>query len=735
MFLRRLLNTALVNASVFTIVMTPVSQGLAAEKQTNEINRQKVQQALLTMGLNKSMTYGEFWEKNKQTYPERLQKVLGPYFTKFSKEVMPQFEVEEAKGSNGQPVPVLRITQKGQLHNIQLIGDVDNFAKFNNTMLSATDLINFDDAFYRLSAADIKLRRQLVADANPPVTPKTGYPEISLATWKTMSQAQRASYVLNLRDLWMDAKNVLAEESKLKPKSKAKSKKYSILEWLLDEKAYAQNAFDGEVTQEALPPAPKPNFKPPVNPYSKKVTGPSAAEDESSKPSAKTAAALEGTTCIVAGYVSRYVKGKCSIDDVIDRHNSNESYIKKTNDICASSGKYACNPLIYGTPGGSPICLSKADPTFQIATHWSENQSTCDKQARLTNTKIEAQGNNKDTAFYVDLASKSQTAAFEDQKKSNFERSKNFIDGLLLAKGKNKLGKEPLSAEDFELIKTIRDNFNEDIQKARESCTGNLSYKGHEKNFYGACEQLHKRFLFVAEVLSDSPGCKDGSKMNPNTLQCICDDNKEVIPGNTCPKDPKPPVVTPGDGNTETPCDLTCPSGTVCKFVPQSNGKEVKECVGTPKETVPVEKAKKKGKFGQFMLKALPWIAGAGVLVGMYFLWKPHFPKLKAAGDTCANGTTTCASSCTSPLSYINGSCQCASCAPGQTIIDASACLCGTAGTGNTICGDGVTVVTDPNDCPKTIVCSDGSIVSSQINCPDTTPIQKTNSQKVNTTK
>lgn len=734
MLLRRFLNTLMVNTSVFTLVMTPVSQGFAAEKQTNEINRQKVQQALLTMGLNKSITYGEFYEKNKNLYPERLQKVLGPYFTKFSKEVMPQFEVEQAKGSNGQVYPVLRISQKGQLHNVQMIGDVDNYMKFNSTMLSATDLINFDDAFYRLSAGDVKLRRQLTSDSNPPVTQKTGYPEISLATWKTLTAAQRASYVLNMRDTWMDAKTVLSEQTKIKPKSKAKSKKYSLLEWIFDEKAFAQSAFDGEVTQEALPPAPKPNFAPPVNPYSKKISGSTTAAE--SKTSAKAAAAaLEGTTCIVAGYVSRYVKGKCSIDDVIERHNSNESYIKKTNDICVTSGKYACNPLIYGTPGGSPICLSKTDPTFQVATHWSETQSTCDKQARLTNSKITSEGSNKDAAFYVDLASKSQAAALEDQKKSNFERSKNFIDGLLLAKGKNKLSKEPLSAEDFELIKTIRDNFNEDIQKARESCTGHLDYKKHEKNFYGACEQLHKRFLFVAEVLSETPGCKDGSKMNPNTLLCACEDGKEVAPGNICPKDTKPPVVvTPG--GPETPCDLTCPSGTTCKFVPQSNGKEVKECVGTPKETVPLEQAKKKGKFGQFMLKALPWIAGAGVLVGMYFLWKPFFPKLKSAGDACANGATGCATTCTAPLSYVNGSCQCASCVPGQTIIDASACLCGTAGTGNNlICSDGVTVVTDLANCPagNSYTCWDGTTVSNPINCPEQ-PATKTN-QKINTAK
>lgn len=710
----------MVKAAAFTIVFAPVSQGLAAQKIKDQIDKAQLQEALSTMGLNKSTTYGEFYKKNKSLFPERLQKELEPYFTKFSNEPMPQFEVSQAKDSAGNMIPVLRLSQSGQLHNIQFFGQDDKFVKFNNTQLSTEDVINFDDMLIRLSAGDAKLRQQLEVK-NSVSAPFKGYPAISASVWQSMKPADKASYILNMRDLWNDARKVLSEKDKLKNSKR----KFSLYNAVFSNEAYAQ--FE-DTTQENIAPAAS--------------IAPKTPAVQSQANVATTPSAIAGTTCIVAGYVSRYTnKGVCSVDKII-RDQRNGGFIDEANhgssDVGESkkhpsacdnnAGFYACNPLIYGAPGGKAICINKRSVEFQKATHWqADKNESCDQKSRLTSQPINLDGNSKTAEFYSGAAAKAEQAALSEQMNEDFKRSKDFIDGLLLFKGKKALGSDPLDQDTFNIIKTLRDNFNEDIQKARESCSAQMSYKKHEKNFYGACEQLHKRFLFVSKVLEKSPGCSDGAKLDENSLMCICPDGKNKLPGEKCeqkPVDPQPPVVTPVDPPTVVgKCDPMCDSNKEkCAKVTEHNGVEVWQCVSIA-DGKPVIK-KEKGRFWKFMGKALPWIAGAGVLAAMYFLWKPKIPKLKAAGDLCPNGQPApCVQSCTAPKVYSNGVCVCPACPPGQTVTDLNACTCSTSGTNGPTkytCADGVTVVTDLKDCPKPkYTCWDGTIVENPMNCPE----------------
>ena len=62
------------------------------------------------MGLNKSMTFGEFFEKNKGLYPPRIQKMLEPLVAKFKNEPMPSIEIAETKNSLGETVPAMRLS-------------------------------------------------------------------------------------------------------------------------------------------------------------------------------------------------------------------------------------------------------------------------------------------------------------------------------------------------------------------------------------------------------------------------------------------------------------------------------------------------------------------------------------------------------------------------------------------------------------------------------------------------
>ena len=190
------------------MVVLPVSQGLAAEKQAEAISKANVQNAIYEMGLNKSMTYGEFFKKNKDKYPVRLQKELAPYFSKFKNELMPQFDVASVKGADGINIPSLRISQNGQLNNIQIFGEEKKYLKFNNTTLTESDLVNFDDMLTKLSAGDIKLRQQL-ENTNSEKKTFNGFPEITKESWTKLNAEQRAGYVIAMRLLYNDAHGVL----------------------------------------------------------------------------------------------------------------------------------------------------------------------------------------------------------------------------------------------------------------------------------------------------------------------------------------------------------------------------------------------------------------------------------------------------------------------------------------------------------------------------------------------
>lgn len=707
--------------SIFTMVMFPVAQGQAAKNQAAIINKASVQQSLQTLGLNKSMTYGEFYKKNQHLFPTYVKEQLAPYFNLHAKAVMPQFDIGQAKSSTGEMVPVLRVSQNGQLHNIQIYGDVEKFAKFDNTTLSAVDVQNFNDMMMRLTNGDVKLRKQAfdVANTKNKTMFTTGYPDIGKDAWKKMSRTDRARYILNMRDLWLDSKKVLQEKSKIEAKNK-KNKSYSFFNVLFSNSAVAQ-------TQEIPPPA------------NASFDGDDGSISNTTV-SATSSPRRTGATCIVAGYVSTYTsKGVCSIDNII-RSQVENGIIEKANygasDVNAGrkksvatacenqKGFYACNPLIYGTPGGNPICINRRSVEFQKATHWQADvNNSCDQSARLTNNYIELGGNNKTAEFYQNALVNANSAAFIEQETQDFARSRDFLNGLLKFQGLGELYDKALDDSSLALIKTFRDNFNADITQARESCSSQMNYKGHEKNFYGACEQLHKRFLYVADVLSKTPGCKDGSQIDRDSLQCKCSDGKSVNPGAQCAKPASPDVtpVTPVNPDNST-CNPACDAKTEkCVLAAEHNGVKSYEC----KPIADVKPDKKKGKFGAFLNKALPWIAGAAALTAMYFLWKPKIPKLNPAGDKCPDGTTMpCAPVCTNVNQVrVNGTCVCAACPPGQTVINQAECLCGNTGIvnpTNITCADGVTIVTDISQCPKTLyTCWDGTKVENPINCPE----------------
>ncbi|MBC7456682.1 MAG: hypothetical protein H7235_00270 [Bdellovibrionaceae bacterium] len=704
----------LTHLSVLTMVLMPVAQGLAAEKQQQDISKAMVQNAIYEMGLNKSTTYGEFFKKNKDKYPPRLQKELEPYFAQFSDQMMPQFDVGTAKGSDGKTYPTLRISQNGELHNVQIFGETDRYAKFNNTNLTEVDLINFDDALIRLSAGDVKLRQQLEATKTTMKSSQksfVGFPDVTKDSWAKLTPEQRAGYVISMRLLYNDAHGVLLASSKNKKPTK-KGKKFSFLESFMGEEAYAI-------------PSSEPDWE-----NIDTAAGNSAAATSVSK------APNQGLdSCLVAGYVTTY-KGKvCKYSEMIKNYSDVSSLSRKAYASCGSGTKIACNPLVFGTPGGNPICIDRKDnDDVQKATHY---EGPCER-ANHTNSKISFLNDESNKSARYDSKNVNKTSdqikaeAKSEQEKAMYQSTKDYIAGVLKFKDPSLhalfIDNKPNEQVINELLQINKD-FNSEISQATEACKIASSKKGyHEKNFWGACDQLQRRFIFVAEYLSKNPGCKDGKPVDSTTLKCSCVDGNNVIPGGECKATPpNPPVVTSGDPTPVKPgsvdpgkCDPVCTSDESCKLQEKTDdGIEVWQCVSKKV----VDSKKKKGGFGKFLNAALPWVVGVGALVGMYFLFKPKKVKLNPAGDRCPDGTNApCVNSCVSPQVYFSGmGCKCAACPPGQTIINAKTCECGMQGNDvKIVCPNGVTIVDKLEDCPKALyTCWDGSQVANAINCPE----------------
>ena len=73
-FLLKWARLVLVSVSVWTMVFSPVAYGAQASKQFDQITQNELKQLVINLGLNKRMTYKEFWEKTKHLYPTKVHR-------------------------------------------------------------------------------------------------------------------------------------------------------------------------------------------------------------------------------------------------------------------------------------------------------------------------------------------------------------------------------------------------------------------------------------------------------------------------------------------------------------------------------------------------------------------------------------------------------------------------------------------------------------------------------------
>jgi hypothetical protein len=720
--------------ALFTMVMSPVALGAEAQK----LSKLKVEGYLAQMGLNKQITLGEFYQKNKNLFPPRIQKQIEPLFTNYKNQMMPQFELVTSKGPQGTDVQTLRVSQNGELMNIQLFGEKEKFAKFQNTNLTEIDVIHFDDMFTRITQGDEKYRIQ-TAKAIKTTTSKikkmTGYPELEASVWKKMSQTERAAYLVNLRLMWNDARRVLNELDK-KTKKPTKTS-------LLDQQVEKWDALMSFLNQPAQAAGQAPQTKIAAGKTLATVTSEGG-----------TTASISSDNCIVAGYVSRYSGGKCGADD---RYLSYSDRVKNeivytANTKCTEShgsGSIACNPYVYGTPGGNPVCVSTKEASFQIATHAN---GPCDTVSPLGSSdnlvKEDLKNGNRYSDTNMSLSEEQLKQKYKDEQKNNPAYVENFINGMLQFNKKNNPidFSKPLTDESIQAIKNIKDVFDKDIITARISCEKAAANKKNEKNFWGACDQLHRRHLFIANYIENGhPGCPDGQKtVNPDTLKCQCGKGQEALPGSSCStvgtSPSNPPASVPAESNkpaaaacSEPPTskDCQCPNGAAPTVSikgeegSHSEGAEVLTC----SQAFGGAQPKSECGLGCQLLKglkvALPFVIGGVAIYALYRLMKPKVPTLNSAADSCPNGSRLpCSQACAAPfVAQADSKCGCADCPPGQTLRDVSACTCSTSSSTESTqytCWDGVTKVSDLTLCPaQNYTCWDGSKVTNVLNCPE----------------
>lgn len=565
MFTRSLLKVAswtLAHASWMTMTLSPVAMGKAAEKNSVDYYKQQVRE----IGLDKKITAKEFWEKVKNDLPGYAYFEIEQAVKQNPNALMPKFEVSSSKTSDGQVIPVITFTENGKTSTIQMYGEKDKFMKYNNTVVSENDSKTPSTLFQKLIDGDSKLNKQYQdglkkqrqvsgTSAKNTTTKSNGlFSQMNKNMWKKMTMEQRVSYFIQMRMMYLDAKKV----TELNSKNGKKTSSFNQLEMIY--KAIFQDA-EAQVPSDAA----------------KLGTSDKKHVVTSLDGKKKISIPYDAQSCIVAGYVGKYVpmvnnvngqkRPGCSVD-VATANYANKSgleYVVDANKQCMNDkgvSGIACNPIIYGYPNGSPICVSKNSQEFQIATHW---EGPCDTASRLSYTKDVVDTQGKDYSKIVPRSAQEE-AIRKDQETQNLALTKSFIEGVLTKKDANLLalfkdGKWSQALEDE--INRMGSQFDKEIEEAIAICEKDITAK-HEKNQKGACDQLHRRKLFYKEFI------KTLKKDEPTVVT-----SGDVTTPTVCPADPDP----------TNPCIEPEPVAQCDQYPPLKVGAELNtDCTCTNKE-------------------------------------------------------------------------------------------------------------------------------------------------------
>jgi hypothetical protein len=749
----------MVGASTFTLLTSPVAMGAEAKR----LSKAQLQQTIEKMGLNQSITMGEFYEKNKHLMSQLVQNELEPVFMANKNVKMPDVEVTSSKNTLGEEVPTIRLSQEGELVNVQWFGERNKLAKIQNTTLNETDVVNFNDIIVRLSAADEKFRKQLDSGKPPKAYKSVKYPDVSRLEWMSMSAYDKANYIVNLRLLWEDSVKVLAAKEKLAPAKGKKQKKTSQNFFEQNKYFFALlTGFEAEAVEGIV------------------IGGGTAGTptDDNSRSVTDSNATLSGQYCIVAGYVARYKPGSRICDkNTIDAtySNRNNNMYSKSKEVCSASNQIACNPYIYGFKAdGTPNCVSpdiSSTSPFQTASHWNGLCESGTNKLSVSEVQI-LRDTTKSRGRYEDGNLKSEAERREavraEQETGQYALTDKYLLSILKFNGKaadktNSIFEGTFTDEMLEQVKISKGIFDNEIKAASDTCAYESQKsvsadRRPEKNYWGACDQLQRRFLFVTELFAKK--CGGADKLDETSLKCKCPPSGAlVLPGAACSAAPpsgdatiSSPVsgpiapaaceyaAVPGIGAN---CKCSNGASPTLQATDSTSGSQSYACG-------PVERPDRDGKkksscgllcgLGKFAVKALPYVVAAGVVYAVYKLTAPKVPKLTPAADLCPGSTTLtapCVQACAAPFAQLPTGCGCPSCVG---TLDVTTCNCSGTSTSTTnttyICPD-LSSVSAPAGTDYLALCKDYSCpgstttVKNPINCPPQSAVSPTNTTPI----
>ncbi|MBC7466581.1 MAG: hypothetical protein H7256_11375 [Bdellovibrio sp.] len=736
MKLLKFLSWSAAHTAWITMSFSPLAIGAEAQR----MSKQNLQKYVQESGLNKKITYGEFWEKTKVYYPGFVYGEMEIFFKQNKNLVMPEISISSATATDGTEIPTASYSVNGKPYTLQIFGEKNKYAKFNNVTVLESDVDRPNDLFKRMMANDYRLRNEVdllkkkqnqgsAADAAKAAAYKKdfarfkGFPRITPALWKSLTPEKRANYLVKMRLMWLDSRKVVENKTYKTAVTEVDPIK-QFYKVIFGENAQAQDAALDEL-------APLPGAA---------ATASKASKAAKATPSAKVQ--VQGATvtvngkpvtiptdakkCLVAGYIGAYgvvdnSSGKdrkgCSLDLALATYDNYKSlsYIKEANDECKNNFEKswgACNPMVYGYPGGKAKCVDKLDPSFQDAT---TQVGPCDVSSPLSKSTVGI-GFTKDYSNI--MPPETRIALIEkDQKADDYKLTKDFLAGVLTKKDPLLLAMmqkgEWNSDLDNELVR-IQNHFEAGIEEAIGVCEA--SFKNGEsqldKKQKSACDQLHRRWLFTERVIAElrSKACIDGStyvgaygkdelssqavdktKLNKKTISadgfssdgaglCQCPDGSKIGFGKPCMAVVEIKECRPGKhsqknektGKMEcvntTVVDHSCPTGT--KFMA---GEEDDSCVCTnsPEKRAPVGLTVTDA---QALCKeesnAWKWALGIGVGIAALLWWKNRHKKTDPV-------TPPIAPVCNKNQTLISSGCACVvKTCPGGGVPNPNTCAC-----------------------------------------------------------
>jgi hypothetical protein len=302
----RYLKSVACAASIFTMCLSPIAQGKAAQTQSQIIN-----DFVKSAGLSKGTTVGEFWKLVRHAYPKPLQGQLDAWVAVNRNQMMPKVEVTAVKDRNGVEQFRLAMNSNGETATVTLTGDDAKPLKINNTLLTSKELTNYkgyNELFAKVAAGDSKLKKNL------PLKPMNligQNPVLSLKEFKSLTPRQRAEYLVKMRMTIQAAQKVYEVKYGAQASADHDQKYMFALEFLFGEEAEAASS------------------------------------------------SLKGKSCVYSGYLTKYGEnGTCGGAKVGEK----DYEAKKSASIASCPGQdQPCHPMVYGYKSdGSNYCVPYA---------------------------------------------------------------------------------------------------------------------------------------------------------------------------------------------------------------------------------------------------------------------------------------------------------------------------------------------------------------------------------------